>query len=144
MRRSWVRWSWPAVAAACLALGFWLGRDREAVSPVAEAPLKQMRIEAPASPILRTAEPEAMSASDGPVRRVSRPSGVEFRALTPWYFNSALPRPEYGRVVRMEVSRATAAQFGVYAARASAEAEVLIGEDGQAHAIRFVRPVRRD
>jgi hypothetical protein len=43
----------------------------------------------------------------------------------------------------MEVSAATAQQFGVYVAGKTADAEILMGDDGLARAIRFLRPVRR-
>ena len=61
------------------------------------------------------------------------------RAVTPWYFYAGLPLTGSGQVVRVEVSSATAAQFGVFAGPGLVPAQVFIGDDGLARAIRFVR-----
>jgi hypothetical protein len=71
-------------------------------------------------------------------------AAVEYAAVTPWYFHAGLPTPATARVVRMEVSAATAQQFGVYSSGKTADAEILMGDDGLARAIRFLGPVRRN
>lgn len=62
---------------------------------------------------------------------------------SPWFVERASPVPLRGQVVRMRVSRGTAAAFGVrsvsYAPDATVEADVFVGDDGMMRAIRFVR-----
>ena len=63
-------------------------------------------------------------------------------ALTPWYFNEGLPEPEAGSVVRIEVLRAAADEYGAVLPESSSpyvNAELYVGDDGMARAIRFVR-----
>lgn len=147
-RPVWQVWSlrlWPAAAAAaCLVAGFWFGTDREpkrGMKPVAqvaapvEAPAATVELPPPAAVV----EPEVRPA----VRRASTGSTVEFAAVTPWYFHAGLPAPATARVVRTQVSVATAQHFGVMPGTAVAEAEILMGDDGLARAIRFLQPVRR-
>lgn len=68
-------------------------------------------------------------------------SGVE--DYTPWFVQRWSPAPVRGQVVRMRVSRGTAAAFGVrrasYRQEDAVEADVFIGDDGIMRAIRFVR-----
>lgn len=142
---AWLRWT-PAMAAACLAVGIWLGSRNQAqpapglqqqayVEPPAAAPDAQPTAEPAVEPV--AAAPEASSGAG----RAVRPQVSEYQAITPWYFYAGLPAPATARVVRMDVNAATAAKFGVYTARNTAEAEILIGDDGLARAIRFLRPV---
>lgn len=64
-------------------------------------------------------------------------------AYTPWFVQRGGITPVRGQVVRMRVSRGTAAAFGVrnvgYSPDAAVEADVFIGDDGIMRAIRFVR-----
>jgi hypothetical protein len=52
------------------------------------------------------------------------------------------------QVIRMEVPRAALAQFGLDSADANVNgtvlADVLVGDDGLARAVRFVRPVSQE
>jgi hypothetical protein len=59
--------------------------------------------------------------------------------MTPWYFYTGVPQAERGQVVRIRVSATTAAQFGIYRGTDDVPAQVFIGDDGVARAIRFVR-----
>lgn len=61
--------------------------------------------------------------------------------VTPWFYNTALPRAGGGRVMRVAVAPATAVSFGVAPSLAERdiEAEVYLGEDGLVRAVRFVR-----
>jgi hypothetical protein len=59
--------------------------------------------------------------------------------LTPWFYHSGLPAPRGAQIIRIPVGAETAARFGVLTARRELEAEVLLGDDGQARAIRFMR-----
>jgi hypothetical protein len=152
VRSGWRRtakWGfWPAVAAACLVAGFWIGTDRDdgikpstvvqtqpAISP-AEVP-----VEPATEPVVESAPSPARGFRNTPVR--SAQNGYEYAAVSPWYFHSGLPSPATARVVRTEVSQATAEQFGVYADGPQVAAEILVGDDGLARAIRFLRTVRR-
>ena len=63
-------------------------------------------------------------------------------AVTPWYFDETMPAAESGSVVRMEVSRAAALEYGAPLPASPAqtvEAEFFIGDDGLTRAIRFMQ-----
>jgi hypothetical protein len=62
-------------------------------------------------------------------------------AVSPWFYHAGLPAPRSAQVVRIPVAPETARKFGVVRPPASLEAEVLIGDDGLARAIRFVRDI---
>lgn len=140
-RRRLATW-WPAAAAAALLLGIWLGRPHPA-GPPAEAP-SVAAIEsapaaapAPAAPGPDAAAPAVQSAPKARLVTVAKPANRG--AVTPWFFYAGLPPVERGQVVRIRVSAATAAQFGVYGGAGHVPAQVFIGDDGVARAIRFVR-----
>ena len=61
----------------------------------------------------------------------------------PLNYESAIAPPERGRVVRVELPRSALAAFGlpvsIDRANERVKADVVLGEDGLAHAIRFVR-----
>lgn len=149
-RPVWQIWSlrlWPAAAAAiCLAAGFWFGIDREPKRAIEQAAQVAPPVELPAEAVEPAAaapagvDPEVRPA----VRRASAGAPIEFAAVTPWYFHAGLPAPATARVVRTQVSVATAQHFGVIAGGSVAEAEILMGDDGLARAIRFLQPVRRN
>jgi hypothetical protein len=89
-------------------------------------------------------------------RVVSRPAAVSGHAGTPMFLDgtnefyalqySTVPIGE-GRIVRIEVPRSAPVAFGldpvefVSARRGAVLADVIVGEDGLARAVRFVRPV---
>lgn len=151
-RSAWrraARWSiWPVAAAACLVAGFWIGTDRRGkvdTPPVARIRTEPVPVEAPVEPATEPAVESAARPS-----RVSRnvparfeQERLEYAAASPWFFHSGLPSPATARVVRTEVSVATAEHFGVHAEGPQVEAEILVGDDGLARAIRFLRTVRR-
>ncbi len=130
-RRRLATW-WPATAAAALLLGIWLGRPHPA-GPPAEAPSVAAIEFAPAA----AAAPAVQSAPKA--RLVTAATPANRGAVTPWFFYAGVPPVERGQVVRIRVSAATAAQFGVYGGAGDVPAQVFIGDDGVARAIRFVR-----
>lgn len=84
------------------------------------------------------------SGSPGKAGLASRPALEDsVEAYTPWFVQRGGIGPVRGQVVRMRVSRGTAAAFGVrgvgYSTGAAVEADVFIGDDGIMRAIRFVR-----
>jgi len=152
-RRALSTW-WPAfaAAAACLVLGIAIGRHwtRSAepapqlaqqlptvALPAAPAPLESA---APAAPgqdrVLPLAQPASRRLTPAP----AVPEGPKAdRPLTPWFFYTGLPLDGPGRIVRVQVSAASAAQFGVYSATDRLPAQLFLGDDGLPRAIRFVR-----
>jgi hypothetical protein len=76
---------------------------------------------------------------------IERETTTEFFPL----FYGSLPLAS-GHIVRMEVPRASLARFGLASAHdmdrttGTVTADVLIGEDGLARAVRFVRPISRE
>lgn len=111
------RWAWVVATAAAVVLLM--------VTP--GSPTRH----APASPVedVTAVATAAMQESDAD-------------ALTPWYVDGTLPAAESGNVVRMQVSRTAAAAYGAPlpdSQDASLQAELFIGDDGMARAIRFVR-----
>jgi len=108
-----IRWSWVAAIAAALVIAFLVPAliTRPALTPQPDSAIA----------------PLAQNDVD---------------ALTPWYFNEGLPEPEAGSVVRIEVLRAAADEYGVVLPESSSpyvNAELYVGDDGLARAIRFVR-----
>lgn len=145
VRRRAATW-WPALATAAVALvlGIWLGRPRPqqpAVDAPSVAAIESAPSEAPALAEPTPAAPETAAPSARKARLVTataaRPAAGG--AMTPWFFYAGLPAAERGQVVRIRVSAATAAQFGVYRGTDDVPAQVFIGDDGVARAIRFVR-----
>jgi hypothetical protein len=145
--RRWLHYAWPVAAAACLAAGFWFGADRSEktetamgepprlVEPVQEAAARVPEEAATPAPVV---EPRGGQ----PVLRAMTPrQQLAFEAITPWYYHAGLPAPRGGRVLRTKIASATAAQFGVITAADSADAEILIGDDGMARAVRFIRRI---
>lgn len=156
-RRSslWRAW-WPmaAVAAACLVVGIWLGTARQDTQ-VATAPREELQARFEPAPVAAEPTPVVVEPpQQAPVRQAVRraawnaparpPAARETggrieRPVTPWYFYTGLPAPAQGQVVRVMVSAQTAAQYGVPSGGGSVPAQVFIGDDGLARAIRFVR-----
>jgi hypothetical protein len=73
---------------------------------------------------------------------IARETTTEFFPL----FYASVPSSS-GHIVRMEVPRASLAQFGLASAHGMGQttgtviADVLVGDDGLARAVRFVRPI---
>lgn len=156
-RRRLSTW-WPAAAAAALIIGIWLGMPRKTVQPqpptvaVAEpepAPSRTPEVgtdreisqPAPAPAITRAAAafPKPSRVRPSPERSDEQPVTGTVHPLTPWYFYTGLPVSTRGQVVRIRVSNETAAQFGIIAESNAVPAQVFIGDDGVARAIRFIR-----
>ena len=108
-----VRWGWVAAIAAALVLAF-------LVPALSTRPALTPRADSAIAPLAQN----------------------DIDALTPWYFNEGLPEPEAGSVVRIEVLRAAADEYGAVLPQSSSpyvNAELYVGDDGMARAIRFVR-----
>lgn len=154
-RRRYAAW-WPAAAAAALLIGIWLGIPRKSDLPqvpnvaVAQPSLTQApQLPQPAEvgtdreisqpqplpTVTRSATPRVQPAAVTP-QSAATESGIQ--AITPWYFYTGLPVSTRGQVVRIRVSNQTAAQFGILAASDAVPAQVFIGDDGVARAIRFI------
>ena len=90
-----------------------------------------------ATRVPRDPSPPAAQGSDVP------PTTEMVKAFFPLMY-STVPMSG-GRLVRLEVPHQTATAFGVEVPEASASgvvlADVLVGDDGIARAVRFVRPV---
>ena len=86
----------------------------------------------PAQAVLETAPapPQARRAVYGDQRTLA--------PLTPWYVNTGMVPVQRGQVIYMEVGPETARQFGL-ALAGPIQAEVFVGDDGMARAIRLVR-----
>lgn len=113
-----VRWTWMlATAAAVVLLLLVPGKPDRPAAPV--APVEDM------TPVI-TASLEESDAD----------------AVTPWYVDGTLPAAESGNVVRMQLSRSEAAAYGAEVPgteETTVQAEMFVGDDGLARAIRFVR-----
>lgn len=138
-RRRVATW-WPAAAAAAaavLAIGIWLGAPRQ--QPAGQ--MAQVVEEAPVPAVMEAPVAAAPVESERPkARLVSRQVRAPHKsASTPWFFYAGYGRAENGQVVSIRVSAATAAQFGVDGGGGPVAAQVFIGDDGLARAIRFVR-----
>ena len=76
---------------------------------------------------------------------IERETTTEFFSL----FYASVPSSS-GHIVRMEVPRASLAQFGLASAHdmdrvtGTVTADVLVGDDGLARAVRFVRPISQE
>ncbi len=143
-RRAWmVRW-WPAAAtaAAALTIGIWLGAPRRVAAPELAWKTHTTPVEpaAPAGVIeLPSAPPEA-PAQPAAVRtpRATLARSSQLTPLTPWYVHTGLVPVRQGQVVYLDVGPETARQFGLSIA-GPMKAEVFVGDDGMARAIRLVR-----
>ncbi len=135
-----LKW-WPAVALAALVMGVWLGLPKEAV-PVApggvEIPTQVVELPPQSTPVV-PAEPAVV-----PVRAARTATYSAHKAtkqlspLTPWYIHPGIPQARQGHMVYMEVGPETARLFGL-TSTGPLQAEVFLGEDGLARAIRLVR-----
>jgi hypothetical protein len=137
--------AWPLAAAACLLAGFAIGvvqlrKGPGGPEPAAERPIATAEPAAPAGnpgQLAMAAEPAAKVPAAPRIQRAT--AGPTETALTPWYFEPGLPAPATARVIRVEVPPETAARYGVAGSGPGFDAEILIGDDGLARAIRFLR-----
>ena len=107
------------------------------------------------SPVMAavTTPDESRLSSSGPsvkgkVLRTTRPQAAHREVATPIFALEpvANEEPASGQMVRLRVPRATMASFGLPVndelAEQRIDADVLIGNDGRARAIRFVRTIQ--
>jgi len=154
-RRALATW-WPALAAAaaCLVIGIAIGRSwtrstasapqLAQVAPAVEVPTPAaLETPEPAAPgqdrVLPLAQKASRRLNSAPAVPAAPDAPKADRPLTPWFFYTGLPLDGPGRIVRVQVSATTAAQFGVYSATERLPAQLFIGDDGLPRAIRFVR-----
>ena len=137
----------PAVEARLLAEVQSIGRARRRRSYASTLALAAGLALAVAAPLLWRAALRPPDA-ETPAVRVEGPRREVATAFFPLVYGS-IPFTD-GQIVRMEVPRTALASFGLASPDAQSGsssrtvlADVLVGEDGLARAVRFVRPVRR-
>jgi hypothetical protein len=140
-RASALRLWLPVAAAVLIVVALWSVMDRRGAAPripeVAAiqpqpAPMPAVLPEEPAP------EPAVPAVSSAVLR--AKPASTRLPApVTPWYLNTALPASAEGHVVNVTVDQAVASQFGVYIPGPSVRAQIFVGNDGLARAIRFVQ-----
>ncbi len=135
-----LRW-WPAVAMAALVLGVWLGIPRAEVPAVPAGGSQTTAVGnmATAEPSPEVETPAVVPAPAVRAATYSVPSGAkQLSPLTPWYIHPGIPQARQGHIVYMEVGPETARLFGL-ASTGPLQAQVYLGDDGLARAIRLVR-----
>ena len=154
-RRRAMQWMGVAAALACLLLGATIAlrktaapqRPKLAAAPKAVQPGPAAREE-----VAQQEPAEELAVSRDAARprtaRPQQPVTGEWRAaeaaLTPWYYNTALPPSARTTLVKFDADAEVASRFGVASQARKVPAEVLLGEDGLPRAIRFVqRPKSR-
>jgi hypothetical protein len=143
----WWRMAAAVVIAVSLGAGVrvvLLNRHRDVVSernevalppPLPPPPVETRVAETQSAPQIERTVTAARRAPANRVRGAVEQQDNTQGILTPWFVNTALPDVEYGELTRVRVSSHLAAAFG----SRSTSAEVFVGEDGLARAIRFVR-----
>ena len=135
-----LKW-WPAVAMAALVLGVWLGLPKGG-APVAPGgisiPTKVVQTPPPAPPVMveETAVAPARTVRTATYAVPVAPK--QLSPLTPWYIHPGIPQARQGHMVYMKVGPETARLFGL-TSTGPLQAEVFLGDDGLARAIRLVR-----
>lgn len=144
-----LKW-WPAVALAMAALvmGVWLGVPKAGMPVVSRDSSVPTKVVAAPPPMTAVVEAAAVPVSPAPAVRTipsARPAkwtapapARQLSPLTPWYVHPGLPQARQGHVVYMEVGAETARLFGL-TSTGPLQAEVFLGDDGLARAIRLVR-----
>jgi len=164
--RSWPRWALAAGAVALIAFGFILYRaihnepQKDDKALIEKTPTPQPSVKHEDKVVNNAAEPELRRESRSPrPRRGSRPrlikpfiiDGMTTYAKDSEYTTDFFPlsyggdqKPmETGEVIRVQMPRSALIAFGlpvnVERADVPVKADLLVGEDGLARAIRFVR-----
>jgi len=150
-------WLGAAAAAAILISGTWVLRvqqqadvtdvraDTHLVEPTRPVPAQtESNLQATqASRTMRASEPPQV-AKRKPSRRAPAPAGSQLRPVEFMTIPAAagLPALESARIVRMELPLSALPAYGVEivpdAARSAIQADLLVGQDGQARGIRLV------
>ena len=139
------RW-WPAAAAAALLVGIWLGLPKTGapVSTTSGAgPTEVISSPLPPSPLVVAEEPAPVRTARSATYSVAKAPKL-LSPLTPWYIHPGIPQARQGHMVYMQVGPETARLFGL-TTTGPLQAEVFLGDDGLARAIRLVRttPIAR-
>ena len=153
----------PLAASAVLAVGMTLGwvYERHARSPVpsktvavplpaAATPMAPVAPVAPVEPVATVAVSEAPVAGRSPIGgRLHRGGAVRRSAPTPeatpfvvWSGASALPRFESGELIRVDIPESALSLLGLWPSgprNGVIHADVLVGQDGLARAVRLVQ-----
>ena len=135
-----MRW-WPAAAVAAMLMGVWLGMPRTGApveQRVASIPTQVVEAPSPEVPAPVETPRAAPERTARPATYTRRPAAKQLRALTPWYIHPGIPEARQGHMVYMEVGPETARLFGLVST-GPLQAEVFLGDDGLARAIRLVR-----
>jgi hypothetical protein len=135
-----LKW-WPAVAVAALVMGVWLGlpRAEAPVAPGRTVVATDVVVTPPQSAPVVPEEPEAIPVrSARPATYSIQKAPKQLSPLTPWYIHPGIPQARQGHMVYMEVGPDTARLFGL-TSTGPLQAEVFLGDDGLARAIRLVR-----
>jgi len=137
-RRSWLPLTIAAaMASVIVAIGYWRVGGQE---PVAQPPVLTAHVAVPQSALAKAVVPV--------VARPPRPARTRELA-TDFFPLQYLPDARTlanGNLVRVSMPRAAMATFGfpvdIERRQERVQADVLLGGDGMAHAIRFVQPSR--
>jgi hypothetical protein len=147
--RPWKHLYWAIPAAAAILIGILVSRPRPVEErPVARLPETRVVLQ-PAPPVPETIEDDAVPTVAAqaaprrprPVRAASAP-GARVTEFIPLRFGKPVEAGEQIQVFRMQMRRSELMRLGLPvapdAASAYIQADVLLGEDGLAKAIRFV------
>jgi hypothetical protein len=153
--RVYRRWAFAALATAAALSAVFFGITTRPAQLVRPSPPRTLALQARTPGASTTAaqavEGDAFEAVAAPLpvrpkrgHAGRKPKAIgEWRkgeiALSPWYYNTALPPAAHSVLVRSEVDAPTAMRFGVMSAGHTAPVEILFGEDGLPRAMRFVR-----
>lgn len=155
-RVAWRPWMSAAAAillVACVAYLWWTGQPRVNVAHQAATPLRTAENAAAPPPVARAIEPPrsvtvTAAHSPSPTKRSTKKTNV----VTPSGFvdlpwTAGLPAFESGEILRMDIPVASLPSYGIDISSGSGkgpvEADVLIGQDGFARAIRLVSATSR-
>lgn len=136
-----------AAIAAAVIVGVWLIPDRQA--SVVSVPVEEVspQIAEPMEAVLPLSQPQQQVVKRVPAR-LKPPQATSREVRTAFYALDAgvLAEPGGTFVIRIKVPRAAMASFGLPVnqdlADQRVDADLLIGEDGTARAIRFVRTIQ--
>ncbi|HEY3442556.1 MAG TPA: hypothetical protein VGK29_17485 [Paludibaculum sp.] len=135
-----LKW-WPAAAVAALAMGVWLGAPKLGV-PAAPAntdiPTQVVEVPAEAPPVMAQVPAAVPVRTTRPANYPAPQPANQLSPLTPWYIHPGIPEARQGHMVYMDVGPETARLFGL-TGTGPMKAEVYLGDDGLARAIRLVR-----
>jgi len=135
-----LKW-WPAVAVAAMVVGVWLGLPRAgapSAPQITKVPTEVVQTPVQSVPVVLEAPPAVPAQTVRAATYAAPQVAKQLSPLTPWYIHPGIPEARQGHMVYMDVGPETARLFGL-ASSGSMKAEVFLGDDGLARAIRLVR-----